>query len=408
MSVSHYMSTRSVIDYVVYRTEADGGPKWTVIHDFDTTGWAVVDRRKGFAFRVGMNEIEPEIEKRIFQQSPLFIRNFNFVYHVTLVEGGAAQVTADEVFTDLVNIKERGNGLLKKGELAEALAAYSQGIDIITSPDFTRRTEKDVKEVVIPMYLNKALCCLQLNMLPECIECCTCVIELDRNNAKALFRRGVARMENRDFGGAKRDLLSAQFVEPKDTAIRDKLKELERSYLVPVRSCNSSTNVLISIAIGGFESVEPIELKLHDDIVPRTVANFKALVDQYQDMQIFKLVRGQFFQTGDYEYNDGSGGNCAVKPDREIRGRKFFNDEWLGGKHDRIGLVGMSNYGPNTNQSQFYITLGECPHLDGKHVIFGEVVGGLATLDRINTQAHSDIFESRPTTEIRVMKVVVT
>ena len=77
---------------------------------------------------------------------------------------------------------------------------------------------------------------------------------------------------------------------------------------------------------------------------------------------------------------DGSGGNS-------IYGGKF-NDEKAGLKlkHERLGAVGMANSGKNSNTSQFYITLEDrLPRLDGKHVVFGQVVEGLDILKRIGT-----------------------
>lgn len=75
---------------------------------------------------------------------------------------------------------------------------------------------------------------------------------------------------------------------------------------------------------------------------------------------------------------DGSGGDS-------IYGGKF-NDEKNGLKlkHDKLGVVGMANSGKNSNTSQFYITLaGALPQLNGKHVVFGQVVDGLEVLKRI-------------------------
>lgn len=131
-----------------------------------------------------------------------------------------------------------------------------------------------------------------------------------------------------------------------------------------------------------------IKAKLFADKAPKTVANFIALAQGgkewrdprdgklrtdalYKGILFHRVIPGFMIQTGDPR-GDGMGNPGYT-----------FEDEISELRYDRAGLLGMANYGPNTNGCQFFITLGPAPHLNGRHTIFGELVDGLAVAQAI-------------------------
>ena len=113
-----------------------------------------------------------------------------------------------------------------------------------------------------------------------------------------------------------------------------------------------------------------IEIKLFDDVAPKTVENFKGLVQKgYYNGTIFHRVIKNFMIQGGDPTGTGRGGES-------IWGAKFEDEVSPNVKFDRKGLLAMANAGPNTNGSQFFITTAPTPWLNMHHTIFGEVVGG--------------------------------
>lgn len=117
-----------------------------------------------------------------------------------------------------------------------------------------------------------------------------------------------------------------------------------------------------------------IRLELHEDRVPKTVANFEKLAgDGFYDGLLFHRVIPNFMiQTG-CPQGTGSGGPGYQFEDE-------FDDSL---RHDRAGILSMANAGPNTNGSQFFITHGPTPHLDNLHSVFGVVLEGQDVVDAI-------------------------
>ena len=120
-----------------------------------------------------------------------------------------------------------------------------------------------------------------------------------------------------------------------------------------------------------------LNLELHVDLVPMTCENFLTLAQRgyYDGLNFHRLLKNFMVQGGD-PTGTGSGG--------ESMWGKPFADEILAKlKHDGKGVLSMANSGPNTNGSQFFITFKSAAHLDGKHTVFGRVVGGFDALSKI-------------------------
>ncbi len=131
----------------------------------------------------------------------------------------------------------------------------------------------------------------------------------------------------------------------------------------PPPSVSTNPVAIVETSMGTFK------IELFADKAPHTVQNFIELVNRgfYKNMIFHRVVAGFVIQTGDPTGTGRGGSEKSIKleihPDL---------------KHDRAGIVGMArSQDPDSATSQFYITLGPAPHLDGKYAIFGRVIEGL-------------------------------
>ncbi|QDV12285.1 putative peptidyl-prolyl cis-trans isomerase [Rosistilla oblonga] len=127
--------------------------------------------------------------------------------------------------------------------------------------------------------------------------------------------------------------------------------------------------------IATFETTKgTIRIELFPEQTPKTVENFETLVGKgFYDGLSFHRVIPDFMIQGGCPQGTGTGGPGYN-----------FEDEFVPElRHDGPGVLSMANAGPNTNGSQFFITHVACPHLDGKHSVFGKVIEGQDVVDSI-------------------------
>ncbi len=130
--------------------------------------------------------------------------------------------------------------------------------------------------------------------------------------------------------------------------------------------------------------VGDFQVELFAAQAPQTVNNFVFLARDgfYNNTTFHRVIRGFMAQGGD-PAGTGTGGP----------GYRFADEQSaLALKHDRAGILSMANAGPNTNGSQFFITFGPTPHLNGKHAVFGQVISGM---DVVNSIRERDPQRSR-------------
>ena len=155
------------------------------------------------------------------------------------------------------------------------------------------------------------------------------------------------------------------------------------------------------------------KVRLFEQEVPETVANFVGLADgtkewthpgtrekmtntPFYDGIVFHRVIKDFMIQGGDPLGQGIGGP----------GYNFKDEFHPTLRHSKAGILSMANAGPNTNGSQFFITLGPTPHLDNRHSVFGEVTDGMDVIRRIGTTPTGR--QDRPVKDVVINSIKIT
>jgi peptidyl-prolyl cis-trans isomerase A (cyclophilin A) len=151
-----------------------------------------------------------------------------------------------------------------------------------------------------------------------------------------------------------------------------------------------------------FDTTEgKFKVKLFVDEAPKTVENFVSLAEgaktgtPFYNGLIFHRVIPNFMVQGGCPEGTGRGGP----------GYKFSDEFHPDLRHSKPGILSMANAGPNTNGSQFFITVAETSWLDNKHSVFGEVVEGYDVVEKISKLPRN--AQDRPNNDVKVNSVQI-
>jgi len=304
--------------------------------------------------------------------------------------------------------KDRGNRLVEAKAFSRACEVYAEALELIKGcADGSGAELRAAGDLRTSCLLNLTHCSMKLEDFAVASKYADDVLKLDPRCCKALFRRGICNMSRGNLEDSKADLLEASRIDPRNAQVREKLEECRRRLAeercrrtawngmfgkapdqqVVAHDLDRLIKVWMDVQIGTAER-RRVTFALYNDTMPRTSYNFRALCTgekglgrcgqplHFRQTLVHRVVAGSLVEAGDIENYDGTGGESIYGP--------CFEDEGFETHHKR-GILSMCNRGPDTNDSKFFVSLRSLSHLDGKHVVFGEVFSGMYVLDAIES-----------------------
>lgn len=198
----------------------------------------------------------------------------------------------------------------------------------------------------------------------------------EADTVKSALRRRIIEKQSPEVDGVTRATVSSNLIKKAvaDALARARVTPSPRPAFSPPAAAGGSVfpRVVLQTARG------EIEVELFPDKAPLAVENFLGLVRKgYYDGVVFHRVVPDFMIQGGDPSGFGWGG-------KSIWGKTFKDEFSPDLRFDKAGLLAMANSGPDTNGSQFFITVAPTPHLNDRHTIFGRVVGGYDVVEKLS------------------------